>query len=282
MAILLTGKEVAEHLHDDLAGRIDALKNRGVEPTLSFVRMGENPDDLAYERAAQRSAEKLGIKTKSFVLDESAAQDEIEDLIRSINDDDNIHGCLLFRPLPKHIDEQAVCDAIAFEKDIDGVSLGSLAAVFVDDDSGFAPCTAAACIETLDYYKVPLQGTDVVVVGRSLVVGKPLSMMLMRRNATVTMCHSRTENLEEACRQADIVICATGKAKAFGAAYFSPGQVVLDVGINFDDEGNLCGDVAFDQVEPVVGEITPVPGGIGSVTTSILMKNTVEAAERSA
>ena len=172
-----------------------------------------------------------------------------------------------------------MCELLDPKKDIDGITLASLASVFTDGHAGYPPATAAACIQLLDHYQVPLQGKHVVVVGRSLVVGKPVSMMLLRRNASVTICHSKTENLADIMRSADVVICATGRARTFGAQFFGPGQTVLDVGINFDTQGNLCGDVDFAEVEPVVAAITPVPGGIGTVTTSVTMAHTVAAAE---
>ena len=279
MAKLLAGKPVVDRLASDLSARIDALKLRGVDPTLAFVRMGERPDDLSYERTATKRAEALGIAVRSVVLDEFTPQAVVEAAIHDVSCDEDIHGCLLFRPLPSFVDEARICELLAPEKDIDGITLASLASVFTDGHTGFPPCTAAACVEVLDHYGIPLKGKHVVVVGRSLVVGKPVSMMLLRRNASVTICHSKTENLQDICHEADIVICATGRAHAFGAAYFSPGQTVLDVGINFDMHGKLCGDVDFDEVEPVVGAITPVPGGIGTVTTSVTMAHTVEAAE---
>lgn len=279
MATLLTGKPVVERLAADLAPRIDALARAGVEPTLAIVRMGARPDDLSYERTAVKRAESLGIAVKPYVLDEFAPQAALQATLQSINYDKTVHGCLMFRPLPSFIDEKAMCNALAPAKDVDGISLASLASVFTDASDGFPPCTAAACVEMLDHYDVPLVGKHVVVVGRSLVVGKPVSMMLLRRNASVTICHSRTENLPAICREADIVICATGRARAYGAEFFSPGQTVLDVGINFDTHGKLCGDVNFDEVEPIVGAITPVPGGIGTVTTSVTMAHTVAAAE---
>ena len=185
----------------------------------------------------------------------------------------------MFRPLPTFMDEKAMCNTLTAAKDVDGISLASLAAVFTDAPDGFPPCTAAACVAILDHYKVPIAGKHVAVIGRSLVVGKPVSMMLLRRNASVTICHSRTENLQEISRSADIVICATGRARAYGREYFRPGQTVLDVGINFDVHGKLCGDVDFDEVEPIVDAITPVPGGVGTVTTSMTMQHTVAAAE---
>lgn len=278
MARQLTGKEITASLNERIAADATALKEKGIDPTLALLRIGENPDDLSYERTAIKRAESLGIATKHYVLEKTASQGEVEAAIQSINDDETVHGCLMFRPLPAHLDEQKICDLLAAEKDIDGVSLASLAAIFTDNDRGYPPCTAAACLEALDFYEIPLEGKHVVVLGRSLVVGKPVSMMLLRRNASVTMCHSRTENLPEITKSADIVICATGRPKAYGAEYFSAEQIVLDVGINFDAKGNLCGDVDFEAVKPVVGAITPVPGGLGSVTTSILMSYVVKAA----
>ena len=282
MAKLLTGKEVVANLKENLTSRVDALRAADVAPTLALVRMGARPDDLSYERTAKKRADGLGIAVKSYELDEFAPEEAVRAVLREVNADRNIHGCLLFRPLPGFIDENAVCNVLAAEKDVDGISLASLASVFTDGAAGFPPCTAAACLAMLDYYGISVAGKHVVVVGRSLVIGKPVAMMLLARNASVTICHSKTENLAAITRTADIVICATGRARAFGAQFFAPGQTVLDVGINFDTHGNLCGDVDFDAVEPLVAAITPVPGGIGSVTTSITMEHVVAAAERAA
>lgn len=281
MAILLTGKPVVQRIALDLTARIEALGRAHVAPTLALVRMGERPDDLSYERTAIKRAEGLGVAIEPTVLDEQAPQEALEAALQSINQDTSVHGCLMFRPLPRFIDEQAMCEMLLPEKDIDGITLASLASVFTDGHRGFPPATATACIEMLDHYEVPLVGKHVVVVGRSLVIGKPVAMMLLRRNASVTICHSKTEHLEAICQSADIVVCATGRPRTFGAAFFSPGQTVLDVGINFDEQGKLCGDVDFDAVEPIVGAITPVPGGIGTVTTSVTMAHTVAAAEAS-
>ena len=279
MAKLLTGKEVVAHIAENLHGRIERLASSGVVPTLALVRVGARPDDLSYERTAVKRAAGLGVATKLYELDEFAPQAALESTLRSINYDKTVHGCLLFRPLPSFIDERAMCNVLIGAKDVDGITLASLASVFAGSGTGFPPCTAAACLEVLDYYGIPLTGKHVVVVGRSLVVGKPVSMMLLARNASVTICHSRTENLAKITKTADIVICATGRARAFGAEYFAPGQTVLDVGINFDTNGAMCGDVDFAAVEPIVGAITPVPGGLGSVTTSVTMQHTVAAAE---
>ncbi len=278
MAKLLTSKEVTTAMAAELQPQIDTCRKAGVTPTLALVRLGARPDDLSYERTAIKRAESLGIGIKPYVLDEFAPQFALQSTIQSINFDTTVHGCLLFRPLPSFVDEKAICNDLAAEKDVDGISLKSLAGVFTDSPDGFPPCTAAACVKMLEHYEVPVVGKHVVVVGRSLVIGKPVAMMLLRKNASVTICHSRTENLAEICRSADIVICATGRARAYGPEFFKPGQTVLDVGINFDTQGKLCGDVDFDAVEPIVDAITPVPGGIGSVTTSVTMAHTVQAA----
>ena len=282
MAELLKGKPVVDAMAQDICARVEALAASGVTPTLAIVRVGERPDDLSYERTAMKRAAGLGISVKQYVLDAEASQADLEAALCDVNADDQVHGCLMFRPLPRSIDEKAMCDTLAAAKDVDGISTASLASVFTDGSDGFPPATAEACVKMLDHYQVPIEGKHVVVIGRSLVIGKPVAMMLLRRNATVTMCHSRTENLAEVCRAADIVICATGRARAYGREFFRAGQTVLDVGINFDAEGNLCGDVDFEEVEPVVAAITPVPGGIGTVTTSTTMEHVVAAAESQA
>ena len=280
MATILKGAPVVAAMNEANAARCAAMQEKGIVPTLAVVRVGARPDDLSYEKGVLTRCGKVGVAVKQFLLPEDAAQDALLEVIRKINADPSIHGCLLFRPLPKQFDDRAVRAALAPEKDIDGITDGSLAGVFTNTAIGYPPCTAQACLEILKYYGVPLSGKRAVVVGRSLVVGKPVSMMLLRRNASVTICHSRTENLPELCRTADIVICAVGRAHAFGKEYFRAGQTVLDVGINFDSRGTLCGDVNFDEVEPVVDAITPVPGGIGTVTTSVTMAHVVDAAEK--
>lgn len=278
MAVLLTGKEVSNAVKERVAEGVKTLAQSGITPTLAILRVGERPDDLSYERSAIKVAATLGIGVRSIVLPADATQEQIEAAIDGINDDASIHGCLMFRPLPKGIDETALCNRLDARKDMDGIGLSSLAGIFAGTGQGYAPCTAQACIEICDYYNVPVQGKRVVVIGRSLVIGKPVSMLFLQRNATVTICHSRSENLAEITREADVVVCATGRAKAYDARYFSAGQTVIDVGINVDDQGNLCGDVDFDSVEPIVATITPVPRGVGSVTTALLMEHVVKAA----
>lgn len=280
MADLLLGKPVADAMAADIVARAKALTASGKQPTLAIVRVGERPDDLTYERSAMKRANACGIAVKQFVLPADASTDDVLAAVAAVNSDDSIHGCLLFRPLPEGIDEQTVCNALDPAKDIDGITRGSLATLLAGTGEGFAPCTAAACIDILDHYGINPQGKKAVVLGRSLVIGKPVALMLLARNATVTVCHSRTQDLASAVRDADIVVCATGRARAYGADLFVPGQTVLDVGINFDDEGNLCGDADFDAVESVVSAITPVPRGVGSVTTVAMLRNVVIAAER--
>ena len=281
MAELLKGKPVADALGEELAPRIEACKAAGVVPTLAILRVGEREDDLSYERGAIKRCETLGLGLKKFVLPASCTQEDLMAAIAEINADDAIHGCLMFRPLPKTLDEAAACEALSPAKDVDGITQGSLFGVFANRKVGFAPCTADACMQVLKHYGYDLSGAKVAVVGRSLVIGKPVSMMLQAANATVTMCHTRTRDLAAECRAADILVVAAGHIGTVGADAVREGQVVVDVGINWDAEaGKLAGDVSFADVEPVVAAITPVPGGVGSVTTAILAKHVVEAAER--
>ena len=281
MAELLKGLPVANAITEELVGRVAALEERGVHPTLAIVRVGERDDDLSYERGALKRAEKVGLGVRQFVLPADCSQADLMAVIDEVNADDSIHGCLMFRPLPKTLDVAAACAALDPAKDVDCITEGSLYGVFANRPMGFPPCTAQAVIEILDHYGYELTGANVTVVGRSLVIGKPVSMMLQARNATVTMCHTRTRDLAAECAKAQILVVAAGHIGTAGAASVAPGQVVIDVGINWDEAaGKLCGDVLFDEVEPIVAAITPVPGGVGSVTTAVLAKHVVTAAER--
>ena len=224
----------------------------------------------------------MGVEVKQFLLPADASQEELLRVIAGINADAAIHGCLLFRPLPKQFDDRTIRAALSPEKDIDGITDDSLAGVFTNTAVGYPPCTAQACLEILKFYNIPLSGKRAVVVGRSLVVGKPAAMMLDRENATVTLCNSRTQNLPDVCREADVVVVAMGKMGFIGAEHLRAGQVVVDVGIHVNEEGKLCGDVRFGEAEPVVEAITPVPGGVGTVTTSVLVSHVVEAAAKAA
>lgn len=280
MATTLKGAPVVAAMNQNCTARCAALAERGVTPTLAVVRIGNREDDLSYETGVKKRCAKVGVAVQQILLPENATQRNLLAVIEKINADSNIHGCLLFRPLPKQIDDATIRAALRPEKDVDGITDASLAGVFTNTNTGFAPCTAQACLEILNHYQIPLSGCRATVVGRSLVVGKPAAMLLDRANATVTMCNSRTQALPELCRQADVLVVAMGKAGAIGADCVRPGQTVIDVGIHVNDGGKLCGDVDYAAVEPVVAAITPVPGGVGTVTTSVLVRHVIEAAER--
>lgn len=279
MAEILKGAPVAKAISQQVALRSAELAQRGITPTLAIVRVGDRPDDISYEKGAVKRCDSCGIAVRHVILPADVSQDKLISAIKCLNNDHAVHGILMFRPLPRHIDEAAVCDSIAPEKDMDGVTEGSMAGIFSGSGKGYPPCTAQACIEILDHYGVELRGKHAVIVGRSNVIGKPAAMLLLGRNATVTICHTKTADMEAECRRADIIVAAAGKAGVISADHVSPGQVVLDVGINVTPEGKLTGDVDFDTVEPIVSAITPVPGGVGSVTTAVLAKHVVEAAE---
>ena len=270
MAMLLKGADAARALTEQLREQAEELKKNGTEPCLAILRVGAREDDLSYERGALKRCEKVGITVRQVVLPEDAGQQELMDNIRSLNEDERVHGVLMFRPLPKHLDDEAARRALDPRKDMDGIT-----------DGGYPPCTAAACVALLKHYNVPIKGKRVVVIGRSLVIGKPVSLLLLAEHATVTICHSRSENLPAICREADILVVAAGKAGMVGAESVRAGQIVLDVGIHVGADGNLCGDTRFAEVEPIVEAITPVPGGVGAVTTAILASHVIEAARRS-
>lgn len=280
MAELLRGAPVAKSMTEEVAGRAARLASAGVTPKLAIVRVGDNPSDGAYVRGALKRAERAGVAVELVSLPDTVSQEELMGEVARINADRSIHGCLLLRPLPAPIDEAAVCAALAPEKDVDGITPGSLFGVFAGEQTGFAPCTAEAVVELLERLGVELSGARVTVVGRSLVIGRPVAMLLMGKNATVTICHTRTRDLASECARADVLVVAAGHAATVGTSAVRDGQVVVDVGINVDESGTLVGDVAFDEVEPIVRAITPVPGGVGAVTTAVLMKHVIEAAER--
>lgn len=279
MAKLFLSKEINEQLNKEIEEKAGSLIASGVTPTLAFLRVGDRTDDISYERSATKRCEKFGINTlhKSFSLD--ATFEEIAQCIKEINNNDDIHGLLMLRPLPSHLDEEALCNLLDPRKDIDGITDTQAANIYKGATGSLAPCTSRAVVEILKRYEVPLTGKNVVVIGRSLVIGKPVSMMLLKENATVTICHSKTTNLADICRRADIIIAAVGKERFLTSEYVSEGQVVIDVGIHVDSEGNMCGDVDFDSVSEIVSAITPVPGGVGGVTTSILILTLLEVAE---
>lgn len=282
MAKQLLGKEVTAALNEKIKSQVSRLSEVGIIPTLAFVRVGERPDDVSYERGAAKRCETLGVAYKKFVLPEDCTQEELMDTIAEVNEDPKIHGVLMFRPLPKHLDEDAVVKALNPKKDVDGITEASMIGVFAGIDQGFPPCTPQACMEILDYYGIDCAGKRAVVVGRSMVVGKPVAMMLLKKNPTVTVCHSKTEDMASIIKEAELVIVAAGKAGVVDGSCLAPGQIVIDVGINVNEEGKICGDVNYEEAEKIVDMITPVPGGVGSVTTSVLVSHVVEAALRRA
>lgn len=280
MAELLKGAAVVAALNEKMIAEINDLKAKSITPTLAILRVGERDDDISYEKGAMKRCDTVGVAVKNVILPADVTQDVLLKNVDALNKDKSVHGVLIFRPLPKHLDEEAVRQALLPAKDIDGITDGSLAGVFTGNGNGFPPCTAQACMEILDFYKVNCAGKRAVVIGRSLVVGKPAAIMLMGKNATVTVCHTKTVDMPSVARNAEILIVAAGKANAVTKEYLAPGQIVVDVGINMTADGKLCGDVKFDEAEPIVSAITPVPGGVGTVTTSVLVSHVVEAAKK--
>ena len=281
MAELLKGAPVAEALNEKIAAKVENLKSKGITPTLAILRVGERPDDISYERGAMKRCAKACVEVKNVVLPQDVNSEVFFSELERLNNDENVHGILMFRPLPPHIDGEKARRMLLPSKDVDGCTDGSLAGVFTNTELGFAPCTAQAAMEILDYYGIDCTGKRAAVIGRSLVVGRPAAMMLMHRNATVTICHTKTEDMPSVTKEADILIVCAGKMETIGKEYVKEGQIVIDVGIGWNEEkGKLCGDVKFDEAEQIAGAITPVPGGVGAVTTGVLVSHVVEAAER--
>ena len=281
MAKILKGKEVADALTSQMKQDVENLKAAGVTPTLCIFRVGERPDDLSYERGAAKRASLVGIEVRKVILPADVSQEEFDQEFKKVNEDESIHGILMFRPLPKHLGNEKARQMLNPAKDIDGCTDLSLAGVFTNTKTGFPPCTAQAAMEILHYYGIPIKGRKAAVIGRSLVVGRPVAMMLMHENATVVNCHTRTVDVPSITREADILITASGQLHSVTKEYTNPNQVVIDVGINWDEaKGGISGDVAFEDVEPNVAAITPVPGGVGSVTTCVLIGHVAEAARR--
>jgi len=280
MATWLKGAPVAAALSEKMKRDIEELRAAGVTPTLAILRVGERADDISYERGAVKRCGSVGVAVRSAVLPEDVDSDTFFSVLENLNTDDSVHGILMFRPLPKHLDEEAARRRLRPAKDVDGCTDASLAGVFANTRIGFAPCTAQAAMEILRFYGVDCAGKKAAVIGRSLVVGRPVSMMLMHENATVVTCHTRTPDVPSITRQADIVIACSGQMESVGAAYVREGQTVIDVGIAWNEEkGKLCGDVCAGEVEPVVDALTPVPGGVGAVTACVLVSHVVEAAK---
>jgi len=280
MAEILKGAPVVAALNEEMAREVESLKSIGIVPTLAIVRVGEREDDIAYERGAMKRCEKVGVEVKQVLLPGDCSEDALISTLQDLNNNSKVHGVLLFRPLPKYMDDDRVRNTLSPEKDIDGITDLSLAGVFAGTNTGYAPCTAQACMEIIDYYGIDPNGKKAVVVGRSLVVGKPAAMMLIGKNATVTVCHTRTVDMPAVCREGEILIVSAGRPKIMDKSYLAPGQTVIDVGIHVLVDGSMCGDVDFDAAEGIVGAVTPVPGGVGTVTTSVLVKHVVQAAKK--
>jgi len=277
MGQVIKGKPVADAITQTIVKDVEILKAEGIEPKLKIVRVGAREDDLAYERGALGRMSKCGIIAEVLELPENIAQDDFVKALKEANDDESVHGILLFRPLPKQLNMDDIKFVVDPIKDIDCMNPINAAKVFEGDKTGYPPCTSQACVEILDYYGIELKGKKVAVVGRSMVVGKPLAMLLLDKNATVTICHSRTNDLPRVCRDTEVVVAAVGKAEMVTGDFINEGAVVVDVGINVDANGNLCGDVKFDECVDKASMITPVPAGVGSVTTSVLAKHVVKA-----
>ena len=273
---ILKGLPVANAINEKLMEQVKSIE--GPLPHLAIIRVGERPDDCSYERGAVKKMDKVGVRCTTYTFDADIDNETFQAEFDKINENPDIDGILMLRPLPKRLDEKQIENKIDPRKDLDGISPLNLAKVYAGDESGYAPCTAEAVIEMLDYAGIDIKGKRVTVVGRSLVIGKPVSMLLMKRNATVTVCHTKTVDMAGTCKNAEILVAAAGSARMIKKEYVADGAVVIDVGINVDDEGNLCGDVDFDAISDIAAIATPVPGGVGSVTTSVLAKHLVKAA----
>ena len=274
--IELRGKAVADALKEKMKTFLDQVDELN-RPKLAIVRVGERPDDLAYERMVLKNCGAIGLPVQVEAMSEAVATEELIATIQKLNDDVTVQGILMFRPLPKHIDEQSVIESVEVEKDVDCMNPKNLQLRMVSDESAIAPCTPEAVMRILEHYGYELEGKNVAIVNRSTVIGRPLAIMMMEKNATVTICHSRTKNLAEVTSKADIVVTGVGRARFFGPEYFNENSVVIDIGINFDEKGS-CGDVDYEAVAPKVAAITPVPGGVGTVTSSVLLSHVLPQA----
>ena len=272
----LRGKKVSDGIKEYVSKELETLS---FVPKLAIVRVGENPDDMSYERGATKKLKSFGLDVASYVFPQDISDDDFKKAFKDINEDDEVTGILLLRPLPRTINEKDIENMIDPKKDLDGISPINIAKVFAGDTTGFSPCTAEAVIEVLKAYDIELTGKRVTVVGRSMVVGKPVSMLLLKENATVTMTHTRTVNLKKTCSDAEIVIAAAGRAKMLNSDYCGQDAVMIDVGINVDENGKLCGDVDYATLDGKASAATPVPGGVGTITTAVLAKHLIQAAK---
>lgn len=279
MALRIDGKVISTQIKDELKVKVEELKARGITGALAVIQVGADPASSVYVRNKKKACEYIGIESVAFELAEETTEGELLEIIDKLNKDPKIKGILCQLPVPKHIDEDKIIKAISPEKDVDGFHVANVGAL-VTGTEGYVSCTPAGIIQLLKRSNVSIEGKHAVVVGRSNIVGKPMSLLLLRENATVTICHSKTANLKEICKSADILVAAIGKPKFFDETYVKAGAVVIDVGIHRKEDGTLCGDVDFDKVEPICSAITPVPGGVGPMTIAMLMNNCVESIEK--
>lgn len=276
MAQIIDGKLISKQIKDELKEKVAELKKAGIEICLAVIQVGNDPASTVYVGNKKKACEYIGIKSLAYELPEETTEEELLQIIDKLNKDDSVNGILVQLPVPKHINDERIINAISPSKDVDGFSPASVGALSIGQ-KGFLSCTPAGIIQLLKRSNIDIEGKECVVVGRSNIVGKPMAMLLLRENGTVTVCHSRTKNLKEVCKRADILIAAVGKPKMIDASYIKDGAVVIDVGIHRNENGKLCGDVDFESVEPICSAITPVPGGVGPMTIAMLMNNCVEA-----
>ncbi len=278
----LGGKEVADKIVEEIKVKVEELKGKGVSPKLAILRVGAREDDLAYERGVLKRFESAGVEVEVTAVDAGVSQEELDKTFDGINNDPKVHGILVFRPLPKGLSDEHMRRTIDPGKDSDFMDIRNMENVLAGVPDAAAPCTAEAVMALIKHYQIETKGKKVTVVGRSLVIGKPAALLLTTANATVTVCHTKTVNIEEECRNADIIVACCGVAKMITEKFVKPGQIVIDVGMNVDEEGKLCGDVDYEKVSEIADAVTPVPGGVGSITTAILLKHVVDNAGRQA
>lgn len=279
MSIIMKGAPVAKKIQENLVEEVVELKKNGIIPRITFIRIGNREDDLVYQRSAQKRMDTIGIEYNVLEIPETASEEEVIEKISNVNKDPKVDGILLFRPLPHHLHEETLKNCIDPAKDVDGMRDENISKIFDGDAKGFAPCTAQAVVELLDYYGIETRGKNAVVIGRSRVIGKPVSMLLLTKDATITICHTKTENMEEICKRADILVVAAGCRSIVTEDMVSDKCYVIDVGINVNPDGGICGDVDYDVLKDKVAGITPVPGGVGGITTAILASHVVRAAK---
>ena len=278
----LGGKEVADEIVNEIKINVAELKGKGIDSKLAILRVGQREDDLAYERGVLKRFESADVEVEVTVLDQNVTQEELDKTFDGINNDPKVHGILVFRPLPKGLSDEHMRRTIDSGKDVDFMDIRNMEDCLSGVPDCAAPCTAEAVMSLIKHYQIETKGKKVTVVGRSLVIGKPVALLLTTANATVTVCHTKTLNMQQECKNADIIVACCGVAKMINADYVKEGQIVIDVGMNVDEEGRLCGDADYDAISDIVEAATPVPGGVGSITTAILLKHVVKNAERHA